>query len=71
MNVCFFILSTFPLYKMMTPFNQQPGIPLFNQTTHRVSCCMVIPFGIGVPLVLTSWIVGKQKKNPTHYNFLS
>lgn len=53
---------------MMNPFSQQPGIPMFNQNNHQqhnrpVSCCIVIPFGIGVPLVLTSWIVGKDNVN--------
>ncbi|KAG2201552.1 hypothetical protein INT47_007429, partial [Mucor saturninus] len=45
----------------MNPFGQQSGIPMFNQSNHPhrrvVSCCMGIPYGIGVPLVLTSWIV--------------
>lgn len=57
---------------MINSFGQQSGIPMFNQSNHPhrrvVSCCMGIPYGIGVPLVLTSWIVGKRNLIESRYD---
>jgi hypothetical protein len=49
---------------MINPFNQQHGIIMYSNASginHRPVCCAVIPSSFGVPLVLTSWIVGKKK----------
>ncbi|GAN02074.1 hypothetical protein MAM1_0016d01514 [Mucor ambiguus] len=41
---------------MINPFNQHHGIIMYNSTNHS-KCCMCIPTRIGVPLILTAWIV--------------
>lgn len=44
----------------MNPFNQNGGIIMYsNMNIHNPVCCGTIPSRYGVPLVLTSWIVGK------------
>lgn len=52
---------------MINPFNpQQHGIIMYsngNNIHHRPVCCAVIPSSFGVPLVLTSWIVGKKRSS--------
>lgn len=49
--------------KMMNPLHQQNGIPMYSKgrNIHRQPvCCAVIPSKFGVPLVLTTWIVGND-----------
>lgn len=44
---------------MINPFSQ-PGMPMLSRS-HKPVCCAAIPMNVGVPLVLTTWIVGKKK----------
>lgn len=44
---------------MINPFNQHHGIIMYN-SINRSKCCICIPTRIGVPLILTAWIVGKK-----------
>ena len=49
---------------MINPFNQHHGIIMYNNSINHSKCCICIPTRIGVPLILTAWIVGKKRKKP-------